>query len=169
MQDGKFGDTAVLILPEAQVVEPATVAALECFVKAGGKIITVGRNLEFTPGWKPLDPKYERALAWRRLNIATPGWEKQLPTLAEEAGIHPAVRLVAADGRPLTGVHWLSGTLDGKTVVAVVNASGKPVTFSVQLAGKPATVTAAKDLLHDRAATLPGRLENYQATVLELE
>ncbi|MFA5204520.1 MAG: alpha-amylase family protein [Lentisphaeria bacterium] len=169
LQADQVGDTAVLILPEAQVVEPATVAALERFVKGGGKIIAAGRNLEFTPGWKPLDPKHERALAWRRLSIATPGWEKQLPALAEEAGVRPAVRLVAADGRPLTGVHWLSGTLDGKTVVAAVNASGKPVTFSVQLAGKPAAVTAARDLLRDRAATLPGRLENYQAAVLELD
>lgn len=168
LQEGKFGDTAVLILPEAQVVEPATVAALERFVKAGGKIITIGRNLEFTPGWKPLDPKQERALAWRHLDPANPGWEKQLPALAEEAGVRPAVRLLTADGRPLTGVHWLSGTLDGKTVVAAINASGKPVTFAVQRGDKKEAATTAQDLLRDRAAALPGHLENYQAVVLEL-
>lgn len=161
----EFGDVKVLILPEARVVEPRTVEGLGDFVKVGGKVISVGRSLEFcTPGWTPVDPKRAETLLWKRIDSQGRDWARQILAATSEAGVQPAVELALADGQEPSGVHWLCGTMNGKKVVAVLNMSGKPVDLTVQRLETKTVI----DLIADRQRTLPVTVSNIGAAVWQL-
>ncbi len=164
LQAGKFGDVKVLILPEAQVVEPGTIAGIKKFVAKGGKVISIGHNLEYTPGWIPIRRESINNLVWKKIDNTGPGWQKQLTAWVHTAGVKPDVSLSSSNNKDLTGIHWLSGTLNGKKVVSIINISGKPADISVS----SPKVLSAWDCIADRKISLPVKLDNYGTIMLQL-
>lgn len=165
LQAGKFGDVKVLILPEAQVVEPETIAGIRKFVANGGKVISIGHNLEYTPGWLPINAESVKHLLWKRIDIVGIGWQKQVVSWVRKAGVSPNVTLASSTNKDLTGIHWLSGIMNGKKVVSIVNISGKPVDLSIS----SPNVIGAWDMIADKKIELPIKLQNYGTMMIRLK
>ncbi|HEX2949634.1 MAG TPA: hypothetical protein VHV83_08715, partial [Armatimonadota bacterium] len=164
LQAGQFGDVKVLILPETQVVEPGTIDGIRKFIKAGGKVISIGRNLEYTLGWVPISDSEVRPLIWKSIDKLGIDWEKQLISWVNQAGVKADIKLASATHPSLAGIHWLSGTLNGKNVVSIVNTSGKTVDISIS----SPKVTRAWDMIADKEIKLPAELKNYGAMTLQI-
>jgi len=165
IQKSDFGDTKVLILPEAQVVESQTLDGLKTFTQAGGKVIFVGHSLEYTPGWMPVEKKLADSLAWKKLDPSLADWQRQLTTLVAEAGIVPDVMLTSPSGQQVPGIHWLCGTLNGQKVIAVLNMTDKPVELTVN-GGKTAKIF---NLITEKESRLPATVPAIGATVWRIE
>lgn len=164
LQAGQFGDVKVLILPETQVVEPATINGISKFVKDGGKVIAIGHNLEYTPGWVPIDNSLVKSLISYKIDSISIGWEKQMIRWVKQAGVKPDIMLASSNDKDLRGIHWLSGTLNGKKVVSIVNTSGKTVDISIT----SPKVVRAWDMIADKEIKLPATLSNYGTLALQI-
>lgn len=164
LQSGACGAVSVLILAGTTVVEPATLEALRKFKERGGRILAVGRNLEFGPGWQPLNRDQAKAIPDGYLGMR-PGWEERLTEMTVRAGVRPPVQLLAADGKPLCGVHYLSGVMDGKPVTAVINISGPKITVADAVTADGHRLSSGRDTLRDRPFTLPVMLLPYEGAV----
>ncbi|MHB1457088.1 MAG: beta-galactosidase [Armatimonadota bacterium] len=164
LQAGRFDDVKVLILPEAMVVEPGTIEGIRKFVKTGGKVISIGHNLEYTLGWVPISDSKVRPLIWKRMDKVGADWEKQLSKWVNQAGVKADVKLTSSSHPTLAGIHWLSGNLNGKKVVSIANTSGKTVDISIS----SPKVISAWDMIQDKKIELPVKLKNYGVTTLQI-
>jgi len=158
---GNFGEVKILILPEAQVVGREILAGLKNFVKTGGKIAAVGRNLQYTPGWISIDPKEVEPLISEKLNRQNLNWPQALTAWVDQSGIKPQVMLSRADGKKPAGIHWLCGRLDGKKVFAAINLSGQETELRII---SPST-SHLVDIVTEKETGLPLRMKNLEAKV----
>jgi hypothetical protein len=162
LQAGDFGAVKVLLLPDARVVEAATLDALSDFVRAGGHIIAIGDCLEFTPpGWTPVEPQRVRPLFWKRVDTDVWSSQEQILTWVEKAGVRPLLNLRQANGEAPAPVHWLCGVLDGRKVVAAVNISEQAVRLTVT---RP-EVQEVSDVIGQAERTLPVDVRPYEGVV----
>lgn len=169
LQAGQFGDTKVLILPEATVVESATLAALKKFTDAGGKLIVVGKALQYTPSWTPIDAQSLNLPIAATLNRFNPFWPMQLVGAVAKCGVAPSLALTFANGTAPIGIHWLPGTLNGRPVVAAVNLTGKPASLKLTLPKAKSSSTNVTDLITQRHVSQPISLAPLGATVLRID
>lgn len=164
LQAGQFGNVKVLILPETQVIEPETISAISSFVAAGGKVISLGHVMEYSTGWTPISSSVVDPLIWKRIDTLSIGWEKQVISWIKQAGVTPDVTLASSSNPNLNGIHWLSGTYNGKKVVSIVNTSGDSADISISSPG----VIRAHELITDKDIQLPITLPNYSAVVIQI-
>ncbi len=163
IQGREFGDTRVLILPEAQVVEGKTLEGLRAFIEHGGKVLTVGKGLEFTPGWVPVDSKVRVSLVGKEISITAADWKTKLVKEVRSAGIMPLVELVQLEGAG--GIHYLTGLYQKQKVVALVNQSAKTVRLTIN---DPAVRTVF-DVIHPREISLPATVESLDCAVWQIK
>jgi len=167
LAEGEFDGIGLLVLPETTVLEPETVAALKRFVAGGGKLLAVGDVPAFYPGWRPI-PAGELPEIADRIALSA-DWNRKLVDAAAEYGIRPAWRLIGPDG-PSRGIHYLSGTFDGKPLVVALNAAtGREMTVIPEDTATGKRPATAYDALSGRTVTFPVTIPPNQAAVWLLD
>ncbi|HSU54462.1 MAG TPA: beta-galactosidase, partial [Candidatus Dormibacteraeota bacterium] len=128
---GKAAKVPWLVVPKATHVLPTTAAALKGFVKAGGRVLLVGKE----------------SLRWDEYDRTTPDdgdgfpivemqGERQMAGVLRQklAGVHFEDVKDAATGKPAWGVEFCSVEYRGATLLPMINLNKEPRT--VELAGR---------------------------------
>ncbi len=137
----------IIILPRATHVSDSTVAALEQFVKDGGKIIACGDgNLSFDEYHQPRKvPESLRGtrIQLEKLDEATAGKLRGLLTADD---VKPALVKDVSTNKPAWGVEYRVVSLQGRRLISLINLTTKPMTVDLS---DPAH--DANDLLSDES------------------
>ena len=127
---GKLSRLRLLIVPDAEFVDPDVRAAIERFAKDGGRVLLTQESLRRSPDpGKPLRqqdaPGMERVDSLDRTTLAR---------AIGEAGIAPAIQIASPDTHQ---VECRSVPVDGKTVFYLLALGKPPETVRLTSAGRP--------------------------------
>lgn len=139
---GKLARYRLLIVPDAEYVEPAVRAAIADFARQGGHVLATPKSLRL----RPTGQAYAEPFVGANIGVTDVLGRSALAAAVERGGVVPPVRLAADAGHH---VECRSATVDGKTVFYLLALGKEPETVEVKVNGTP--LAAWTDLLSGSA------------------